>query len=157
MRHLAKLGFVAATAAVIGWGAVGTMAQDKEAQIKLRRDTMKRQGADFKAIQDYAKGEGDQATALAKVNDLLAINPTLLGLFPPGTSLAEFPGKTGAKPDIWKEWDKFKQRPVALKDEEVKLAAAIKSGDQQAVGAQLAATGKDGCSACHDTYRETLP
>ena len=156
MRHLAKLGFVAATAAAIGFSAVGGMAQDKEAQIKTRRDTMKRQGDDFKAIQDYVKGEGDQATALAKINDLLTLNPKIVSLFPKGTSTAEFPGKTGAKPEIWAEWDKFQKIPPMLKGEEEKLAAAIKSGDKQAVGAQLAATGKNGCGACHTPYREKI-
>ena len=100
MRHLAKLGFVAAAMAAIGFGAVCSMAQDKEAQIKERRDTMKRQGADLKAVQDYVKGEGDQATALAKVNDLIALNPKIVSLFPPGTGMDQFPGKTGAKPAI---------------------------------------------------------
>jgi cytochrome c556 len=156
MRHLAKLGFVALTTAAIGFSAVGGMAQDKEAQIKTRRDTMKRQGDDFKAIQDYVKGEGDQATALAKVNDLLELNPKIVGLFTQGTSLDEFPGKTGAKPAIWAEWDKFQKIPPVLKSEEEKLAEAIKSGDKQAVGAQLAATGKNGCGACHTPYREKL-
>jgi cytochrome c556 len=156
MRHLARLGFVAAMAAAIGFSAVGGMAQDKETQIKERRDAMKRQGEDLKAVQDYVKGEGDQATALAKVNDLLALNPKIVGLFPAGTSMADFPGKTGAKPAIWTEWDKFQKIPAELKVEEEKLAQAIKSGDKQAVGAQLAATGKNGCGACHTPYREKL-
>jgi cytochrome c556 len=156
MRHLAKLGFVAVAAAAIGLSAAGTMAQDKEAQIKTRRDTMKRQGADLKAVQDYVKGEGDEATALAKVNDLLELNPKILSLFPQGTSMAEFPGKTGARPAIWAEWDKFEKIPPMLKGEEEKLAQAIKSGNKQAVADQLAATGKNGCGACHTPYREKL-
>jgi cytochrome c556 len=156
MRHLARLGFVAATVAAVGFGAVSSMAEDKEAVIKERRDTMKRQGEDFKAVQDYVKGEGDQATALAKINDLLALNPKIVGLFQPGTSMKEFPGKTGAKPEIWTEWDKFQKLPAGLKSEEEKLAQAIKSGDKEAVGAQLAATGKNGCGACHGPYREKL-
>lgn len=155
MRHFARIGLVAA-AVVIGFGAVGGMAQDKESAIKLRRDTMKRQGTDFKAIQDYVKGEGEQAAALAGINDLLALNPKIVDLFPPGTSTADFPGTTGAKPEIWKEWDKFKLIPATLKGEEEKLAAAIKSGDKQAVGAQLANTGKNGCGACHTPYREKI-
>jgi hypothetical protein len=36
------------------------------------------------------------------------------------------------------------------------LAAAIKSGNKEAVGAQRAATGKNGCGACHMPYREKL-
>jgi cytochrome c556 len=70
--------------------------------------------------------------------------------------MAEFPGKTGAKPEIWAEWDKFQKIPPVLKSEEEKLAQAVKSGDKQAAAAQLAATGKNGCGACHATYREKL-
>ena len=156
MRHLVRLGFVAATVATIGFGAVSVMAQDKEAIIKERRDTMKRQGDDFKAVQEYVKGDGDQATAVAKLNDLLAINGKIVGLFPPGTSMTDFPGKTGAKPAIWEEWDKFKTLPDGLKAEEEKLLTAVKSGDKAAIGAQLGATGKNGCGACHTPYREKL-
>lgn len=155
MQRFAKIGLVAVVAA-IGLGAAGSMAQDKEAAVKHRRETMKRQGADFKAIQDYAKGEGDQAAALAGINDLLAINPKIVDLFVPGTSTTDFPGATGAKPEIWKEWDKFKMIPAALRGEEETLAAAIKSGDKQAVGAQLANTGKNGCGSCHTPYREKI-
>jgi cytochrome c556 len=156
MRHLVRLGFVAATVATIGFGAVSVMAQDKEAVIKERRDTMKRQSDDLKAVQEYVKGEGDQATAVAKLNDMLAINGKIVGLFAPGTSMTDFPGKTGAKPEIWTEWDKFKTLPGGLKAEEEKLLTAVKSGDKTAIGAQLGATGKNGCGACHTPYREKL-
>jgi cytochrome c556 len=76
--------------------------------------------------------------------------------FPEGTGLDAFPGKTGAKSAIWKEWDKFKQIPVALQGYEAKLAAAIKIGDKATVGAALADTGKNGCDACHSDYREKI-
>lgn len=157
MRHFSWTGFAAVGVALaLGFGAIGVVAQDKEAQIQTRRDTMKRQGADFKAIQDYIKGEADQAAAAKAIADLQSIAPKIIDLFPPGTGMDAFPGKTGAKPEIWKEWDKFKAIPAALASEEQKLAAAIKSGDKAAVGAQLGDTGKNGCGACHTPYREKL-
>jgi cytochrome c556 len=156
MRHMARIAVMAALTAVVGLGAVAGLAQDKEAIIKERRDAMKRQGDDMKAIGDFVKGEGDQATAIAKADDLLALNPKIAGLFVPGTSMSDFPGKTGAKPAIWQEWDKFKGLPADLKTEEEKLSAAVKTGDKAAIGAQLQATGKNGCGACHTPYREKL-
>jgi cytochrome c556 len=135
MRRFALVSSVAVTA-VIGFGAISSMAQDQVVVINERLDTMKRQGEDLRAIRDYVKGVGDQATALAKVNELLAIAPKLSSQFPPGTGMAEFPGKTNARPNIWQDWDKFKERPAALQSEEQKLAAAIKSGDKQAVGSR---------------------
>jgi len=157
MRHVSGISFAAAALALMmGFGTVGVLAQDKEQQIQTRRDTMKRQGADFKAIQDYVKGEGDQAAAEKAIADLQTIAPKIPDLFPAGTGLDAFPGKTGAKPDIWKEWDKFKAIPPVLASDEEKLAAAIKAGDKAAIGAQLANTGKNGCGACHTPYREKL-
>jgi cytochrome c556 len=158
MRNFAKVGFAAAVVALaIGFGTAAIAAEDKEAQIKTRRDTMKRQGDDFKAIADFAKGEGDQAKAAQGIADLESIAPKIVDLFPPGTGLDAFPGKTGAKPEIWKEWDKFKAIPPVLLSEEQKLADAIKGGDKAALGAQIANTGKNGCGACHTSYREKLP
>ena len=158
MRRVAKHVLVALMATTIGLGGIAVLAQaqDKEAQIKTRRDTMKRQGDDLKAIGDFAKGEGDQAAAQKAIDDLLALNGKIVDLFPAGTSMADFPGKTGAKPEIWQQFDKFKAIPAVLKTEEEKLAAAVKSGDKAAVGAQVANTGKNGCGACHTPYREKL-
>jgi cytochrome c556 len=158
MRRVARHLLIALTATAIGLGGVAVLAQaqDKEAQIKTRRDTMKRQGDDLKAIGDFAKGEGDQAAAQKAADDLLALNGKIVDLFPPGTSMADFPGKTGAKPEIWQQLDKFKTIPAVLKTEEEKLAAAVKSGDKAAIGAQVANTGKNGCGACHTPYREKL-
>jgi cytochrome c556 len=157
MRQMAGL-FILLTIAFVGFGNVTVaQGQDKEAEIKLRRDTMKRQGNDLKAISDYAKGEADQAAAQKAADDLLALNGKIVGLFPSGTSMADFPGKTGAKPEIWQQFDKFKTIPAALKVQEQKLDDAVKSGDKAAVGAQVAATGKEGCGACHTPYREKLP
>jgi cytochrome c556 len=158
MRRIAKHVLIAVAATAIGTGSIAVLAQaqDKEAQIKTRRDAMKRQGDDFKAISDYAKGEGDQAAAQKAIDDLLALNGKIVDLFPAGTSMADFPGKTGAKPEIWQQFDKFKTLPPLLKTEEEKLADAIKSGDKAAVGAQIANTGKNGCGSCHTPYREKL-
>jgi hypothetical protein len=58
-------------------GAGRNMARDEEAAIKEGRNTMKRRGEDLQAIWDYVKAVGDQVTAIAKVNDLLAIAPKL--------------------------------------------------------------------------------
>jgi cytochrome c556 len=157
MRQVRWSGFAAAVVALaVGYGVAGVAAQDKLAQIQTRRDTMKRQGKDFKAIQDYVKGAGDKAAAEKAIADLEAINSKIVTLFPPGTGLDAFPGKTGAKPAIWQEWDKFKAIPPELLSDEEKLAAAIKTGDKAAIGEQLANTGKNGCGACHTPYREKL-
>jgi len=159
MRRVVRMSMVAAVAvAVVASGITIGAAQDKEAAIKTRRDTMKRMGDDFKVISDFAKGEaGDQATALAKAQDLQATAPKIVALFVPGTSSTDFPGKTGAKPEIWTEMDKVKALIPPLEAEEMKLTEAIKSGDKAAISAQIASTGKNGCGGCHTPYRAKLP
>ncbi len=148
---------VAATA-VLSMASLAGFAQDKLAEIKDRREFMKAQGADVKAIQEYAKGaaDSDQQKALAAANDLLSRAPKITALFVPGTSTAEFPDKTHAKPDIWQNWDKFKAIPTVLETQEQKLVEAIKTGNREAVGTQLGVTGKNGCGACHQPFRTPL-
>lgn len=154
MRHLVRAGLAASVAVALSLGAVAGMAQDKEETIKHRQATMKKQGEDLKAIQNYVKGEGDQAAAQTAIDDLLAIAPKIPDLFPAGTGMTDVTIKTAAKAEIWQDWDKFKAIPVTLQGDEQKLAEAIKGGDKQAVGAALANVGKNGCGACHATFRE---
>ncbi len=103
-----------------------------------------------------AEGRVEQAEAIAAVTNLIKTTSALPDKFPPGTGMAEFPGKSGAKPAIWTEWDKFKDAPKAAVEQEEKLLAAIKAGDKEAVGKQAGATWEDGCQVCHRPYREKL-
>jgi cytochrome c556 len=151
--------WAALAVAVLGVTAVGTvgLAQDKAALIKDRQDFMKGQAADSKAINDYAKGMGDKAAALKAVDDLIARADKINGWFPAGTSSADFPGKSNAKPVIWTDHDSFAKIPAVLKDYEMKTKVAIETGTPADVGMAAAAEGKNGCGACHSTYREPLP
>lgn len=155
MKNIVQSGMiVAGIALMLGAATVSVTAQDnKEALIKTRQDFMKAQGADVKAISDYTKGQGDKAAALAAANDLVARNSKIAGLFPPGTSSVDFPGKSNAKPELWTEMDKAKAIWTTLAADEVKLVDVVKTGDQQAVAAQLGTMGKEGCGACHGAYR----
>lgn len=139
--------------AVLLAGGVAGIAQDKMAEVKARQDFMKAQGGDVKAILDFTKGQGDQQAALKAVDDLLARAPKIDGLFPAGTSSADFPGKTAAKPELWTDWDKAKMIPSAVENEEQKLKVAIQSGNHQAITDGVAALNKNGCGACHGPYR----
>jgi cytochrome c556 len=152
-----KWTFVAASVGVLLMGASAVLAQDLPGVIADRQALMKKQGADTKAIGDYAKGVGDQAKAQAAIDDLLAANAKLVGLFPAGTSANDFPGKTGAKPEIWSDHDGFVKAVATLHDAEVAEAAAIKSGVPADVAAGMAGIGKTGCGGCHSVYREKLP
>lgn len=154
MRNFAKWSIVAGVAAmVLVAGGVAGLAQDKLSEIKARQDFMKAQGGDLKTILDFTKGTADQAAAVKAIDDLLARAPKIATLFPAGTSAADFPGKTAAKPAIWTNWDKVKKIPLAVHSEEEKLKTAIAGGDKKAVLGGVAALNKNGCGECHGPYR----
>jgi len=153
MRQTARWGAVCAVAAAVMAGAVVAVAQDKLAAIKERQDLMERQEKDVKAISEYGKGTSDQATAIEKLNDLLAIAPTIPDHFVPGTSDADFPDKTHAKAEAWEDLGKLKTIALHLRQDEEGLLATVKSGDQQKVGPQLIALYRDNCTVCHTQFR----
>jgi cytochrome c556 len=144
-----------AVVAVLGFGSVASVAQDKEVIIKERQAAMKLEGPNLRAINDYLNDKGvDQATAIAKAQDLIAIADKLAGLWPVGTSSKDLPGKTNAKPDIWEQMDKFKALQATLKSDEQRLLAALQNADKAAATAAWGDVGKNGCGACHGAYRE---
>ncbi|HUL65588.1 MAG TPA: cytochrome c [Burkholderiaceae bacterium] len=74
--------------------------------------------------------------------------------FIPGTETGGNPA-TRAKPEVFKDTEKFKSLAEKMQGEVVKLSAAAKSGDINAIRAQFGETGK-ACKACHDDYRKDL-
>jgi cytochrome c556 len=148
---------VLALAAALGiaWVGVGTTwAQDGMAVITKRQDTMKAQGKAFGAIKAYTEDKGDLATAQAGGAELVKIVPTIPSLFAQKTGMAEYPGKSWAKPEIWAQWDKFNEAVKISQARADALNAALKSGDKAAITAAFAAMGKDGCGGCHTPFRE---
>jgi cytochrome c556 len=57
-----------------------------------------------------------------------------------------------AKPEVWKEDAKFKERQQKLIEETGKLVVAAKAGNIDALKAQFGPTGAS-CMACHDSFR----
>ena len=152
-----KFGIAAAAAvAVLAIGA-GAVAQDKAAAVKARQDFMKAQAADTKALGDYAKGMATKEDAMKAIADLQARNGKIMALFVPGTSMTDLPGVSYTKAAAFTEMDKLKEVVATLKTYEDKQADLIKTGTPEAVGALQADLGKNGCGACHATYRERKP
>ncbi|MES2398632.1 MAG: cytochrome c [Pseudomonadota bacterium] len=60
---------------------------------------------------------------------------------------------TRAKPEIWTDAAKFKENSEKLQAESIKLAAAGKTGNLDAIKTAFAATAGT-CKACHDTFRK---
>jgi cytochrome c556 len=145
--------FALAVALAAG-GAGAAMAQDALQVVEKRQDAMKAQGKATAAIKAYTEDKGDIAAARAAGAELVKIVPQIPGLFPQKTGMADYPGKSYAKPDIWAQWDKFVAAVNVANTRATELNAALTAGDKAAITAAFAAMGKDGCSGCHTPFRE---
>lgn len=62
-------------------------------------------------------------------------------------------GESEARPEIWQDWDGFKAAYETLRNEAEKLQQVAATGDEAAIKAQFAETGKQ-CGGCHKKFRE---
>jgi cytochrome c556 len=131
-------------------------AQDKEAVLKDREAFMKGQGKDIGSVKAYIDGKGDLAQAEAGAANLTQSTKKIPDMFPPGTGGTDTEGKYTTKPAIWSDWNEFldAQKIAAAKADA--LLVAVKSGDKAAIQTAFGDLGKNGCGACHETFRETL-
>lgn len=144
--------------AVAGALAIPVLAATPAETVKLRQETMKQLGGHMKAIKTFAtEGQGsaeDVAKRAGEIGEIAARIPTL---FPEGTGMDEVKDpKSGAKPEIWLEWDKFTAAAKGLEAESKALATAAEGGDRAAITAAFQSMGKNGCGSCHKPYRVKL-
>ena len=113
-------------------------AQKPEDAIKYRQGVYRTIGWNFGPMAAMAKGERPyDAAAFARHAEIVAFMSKLpLEGFVPGSDT----GETKAKPDIWKDGDKFKAAQERLIGETVKLAQVAKTGDAAALKTQFSAT-----------------
>ncbi len=150
-----KLRWNVAMVAALGVVALGATAMAAPADtVKERQASMKAQGADLKAVTDYSRGKADKDAALKGANDLADRAAKDAKLFPKGTSSADLPGVSHAKPEIWTDNAKFMAILKGMQDKSTKLAGVIKSGTPDDVRSAAMDLAKTGCGACHSTYRE---
>jgi cytochrome c556 len=166
MKNLLNKGMIiAGAAALLAAGTAGVFAQagaDKAAIVKARKDFMKEQQQAFNAISAFGKGTGDREAAIAGANKLLELSSKIDAkfidtYFPAGTSSADLPGETNAKPELWQHLDEAKAVGPKLHEAELKLADVVKTGEAQTVAQTATATYRSSCNAlCHDQFRLPL-
>ena len=126
------------------------------AAVKERQELMKSIGGNMKTIADYlkeSKGTAEEAkAAAANIGDLAMKIPVA---FEMKASLEEMDavGKNRGKPEIWSDWDDFKERAETLEEKSMAVVAAFDGGDMGAVQAAVGAMGKDACGSCHEEFR----
>jgi cytochrome c556 len=150
--------WIALSAVVIAGGLyVGVARADDAATLDTRIATMKSQGKDMAGIKAYIDDKADLASAQAAGADLVTQVAKIPDLFPKGTGMTQFPGKSYAKDAVWTDWDKFLAQAKTANDKAVALNAALKGGDKAAITAAFGDMGKNGCGACHEPFREKKP
>jgi hypothetical protein len=104
--------------------------------------SMQRMRADVDTIHAFAQGSSAQSDAESAANDLVAWSGRIGELFPPSEAPHQYVDMT---PEM------AAGAPAALRGASEPLLAAVKTGDRQATGEQLARTEHDGCGYCHLT------
>ena len=135
-------------ASVVSSGAIHA-----ESIIPALHATMRTMRASLAQIGDFAKGDGEQTAALDAAIKAVTLAKSIPAIFPPGSELTELPSKSGAAPATWGDVDRFLDAQKHLVIETSKLLAAVKDGNKDAIGQQIANTRK-ACSACHEQFRD---
>ncbi|CAG1019414.1 Cytochrome c' [Burkholderiaceae bacterium] len=122
-----------------------------EDAIKYRKGAFNVMAAHFGRVGAMANGKVPFDAKAAAENAEIA---TLMSKLP-YTAFGEGTdkGETRAKPEIWKESDKFRAAATKMQEEMAKLNAAAKTGNLDQIKAAFGPVGQ-ACKACHDEYRK---
>jgi len=141
---------------VIAFGLIAA-APSRDQALKImheRHEGMETIGKSAKAInRELAGGSPNLATIRTSAATISNLSRKASGWFPKGTG-PEL-GKTGAKPEIWKQPADFNARLRDFQGAARALQLAAAKGDAGATKAGYAALGKT-CKACHDSYRTDM-
>jgi cytochrome c556 len=128
----------------------GIQAQEDEAFVQYRQKIMASQGASMGAIGDIMKNKLPYPGHIyTHAQDIQRISKLIGEAFKKEVAA----GKTDAKPEIWKEWDKYMAAAEAVEQESGKLAEVAQTNNMEAIGAQVKKLG-DACGNCHKPYRK---
>ena len=80
----------------------------------------------------------------------------LPGMFPAGTSVADVPGETAAKPEIWTDRVGFEAQAADYAAAVDRLSELAQANDVEGFNAQFAVV-RTSCGSCHSVYRVEQP
>ncbi len=145
--------FTAATAMLALMLALPAAAQfaKPEDAIKYRKASLTVMAAHFGRVGAMASGRAPyDAKAAAENADIAAAMAKLpWAAFTDGSDK----GDTRAKPEIWKDSAKFKEASDKMQAEMVKLSAAAKAGNVDALKTAFGPAAAT-CKGCHDNFRK---
>jgi cytochrome c556 len=140
-----------AVAALLVCGQAAAQFKNPDDAIEYRQGALAVMGNHFSRIGAMASGKLPFDAQAVQANADLVVTLARLpwSAFMEGSDK----GDTNARPEVWSQADKFKAASRKLEDATVKLAAAAKTGNQDAVKAAYGAAGET-CKACHDDFRK---
>ena len=144
-------------AVALGLALTGTAtvsAQDSNPALSQRQDKMKAISRALGAVRAYTEDKGDLAAARAGGAELVNHMADIPALFPQRTGMAELPGQSYAKAEIWAQWQNFTEASQRAHASVVALNAALATGDKTAITAAFQAVGREGCTGCHQPFRQ---
>ena len=122
-----------------------------EDAIKYRKAGFTIMSAHFGRVGAMATGKApyDVKAAVENVDIAVAMSKLHWAAFPEGSDK----GETRAKPEIWKDSAKFKEAADKMQAELVKLSAAAKVGNVDALKTAFGPAAST-CKNCHDNFRK---
>lgn len=150
-KFVRRASAAAIIALVAALPAVAQFAKPEDA-IEYRQSVMTVMGAHFGRIGAMVQGKVPFDAKAAAENAHVVHEMSLLpfSAFGPGTDLGH---DTKAKPAIWKDPAKFQAAAKDMQQQVVKLDAAAKGGNLDAIKTAFGDTAKT-CKSCHDDFRE---
>ena len=143
------LSLMVISATAISFSALAQFAKPEDA-LKYRKASLTVMGTHFARMGAMVQGKVPFDAKSAADNAEIVANMAKLpwAAFGEGTDV----GDTKAKPEIWKQNAKFKEAAEKLQVESAKLAAAAKTGKEDAFKAAFSATAGT-CKSCHDDFK----
>jgi cytochrome c556 len=122
--------------------------------MNARHEGMETIGKDFKALhREFDSASPNLALVRTAAGQIAGLSREASGWFPAGTGPDV--GKTGAKPEIWKDPHDFAGKLSAFQRAATALNATTTRNDVAAMKTRYADLG-GACKACHDKYRSEL-
>ncbi len=139
-------------AAVLAAMVLSPAFADVKAVVAYRQGTMKSFGGHMAALKAiFADGQKQFLPyALAHGEAIAGLAKSIPDMFPPGSEYR----KSAAKKQIWQNWDDFVARAQNLERLAREFVQAAKANDEAAMGSAFRKMGQEGCSSCHERYRE---
>ena len=139
-----------AASALFATPAAAQFAKAEDA-IKYRKAAMTLEATHFGRIAAMANGRipFDAKVAAENAEIMAMVSKWQFTGFVEGSDK----GDTKAKPEIWSEAAKFQDAGRKSQDAVDKLAAAVKTGNLDAIKTAAGPVGQT-CKACHDTFRK---